>query len=112
MKITNREKEPKSAVLEVPGVTIQNVISDTDGAENFFMRLFEMAPGVKTEPHAHDYEHEIYILEGQGTVIGEGEPKAINGGDILFIPANERHTFRNDGPDKLVWICLIPAPKT
>ena len=112
MKITSREKEPKAVVPEVPGVTIQNIISGADGAENFHMRIFEMEPGVKTEPHAHDFEHEIYMLEGRGVVIGEGEPRTIKGGDILFIPPNERHTFRNEGPDRLVWICLIPAPKT
>ena len=111
MKITNRGKEAKRSIPGLEGVTIQNVISEGDGATNFFMRIFEMNPGVVTEPHSHDYEHEIYILEGRGVVVGEGDPKPLQKGDFLFIPANEAHTFRNDGPDKLCWICLIPSQK-
>jgi quercetin dioxygenase-like cupin family protein len=111
MKITNASQEPKSSVPGVEGVTIQNVISEKDGATNFFMRIFEMEPGVFTEPHAHDFEHEIYILEGEGKVMGEGDPRPIRKGDILFIPCNEKHTFRNEGPGKLSWICLIPSQK-
>jgi len=109
MKITNRSIEPKSPVPGLAGVTIQNPISEADGAPNFYMRIFEMEPGVLAEAHAHDFEHEIYILEGEGMVIGQGEPKPIQKGDVLFIPPNEKHTFRNEGLERLCWICLIPA---
>ena len=109
MKITNRDKEPKSAIPGLAGVTIQNVISEADGASNFHMRIFEMEPGVVAEAHSHDFEHEIYILEGNGRVMGEREPKPIQRGDILFIPPNEKHTFTNEGTENLCWICLIPA---
>jgi quercetin dioxygenase-like cupin family protein len=85
------------------------MITQAEGAPNFFMRIFEMDPGVTTEPHSHDFEHEIYILEGEGYAVGEGDPKAIKAEDTLYISAMEKHTFRNDGPDKLCWICLIPA---
>jgi len=41
MKITSRDKEPKSAIPGLAGVTIQNVISEADEASNFHMRIFE-----------------------------------------------------------------------
>jgi len=41
MRITNRDKEPKSAIPGLAGVTVQNVISQADKTSNFHMRIFE-----------------------------------------------------------------------
>lgn len=38
------------------------------GAENFAMRLFEIQPRGYSPLHQHDWEHEVFILEGKGAV--------------------------------------------
>lgn len=46
------------------------LITKEMGAENFPMRLFEMMPEGYSPFHRHPSEHEIFILEGEGLVIG------------------------------------------
>ena len=85
------------------GVVMKWVISEKDGAENFFMRIIDAGPGTEGPPlHSHDYEHEMYILEGRGVVVGEEGEKQFKGGDVIFIPPNEKHQIKH--PDGIRFI--------
>lgn len=90
------------------GVTIRWLIAEREGAPNFYMRLFEMEPGGHSPRHKHDYEHEIFILEGQGTALDGGKERRIEAGSVLFIPPNAEHQLRNTGKSLLRFLCLIP----
>jgi quercetin dioxygenase-like cupin family protein len=80
------------------GVGIRWVISEKDGAENFYMRMIEVESGAQGPPfHDHPYEHEIYILDGQGTLVGEEGEKPFKSGDVIFIPSNEKHQLKPNG---------------
>ena len=80
------------------GVVMRWVISEKDGAENFFMRIIEAEPGTQGPPmHNHAYEHEMYILEGQGLVVGDEGEKPFKSGDVIFIPPNEKHEIKHPG---------------
>ncbi|HLU65083.1 MAG TPA: cupin domain-containing protein [Kofleriaceae bacterium] len=79
-------------------------------APTFAMREFEIAPGGRAPKHYHQYEHEVFILSGQGVVI-DGENKIerpIVAGDVVFIGPNEKHGFRNTGSEPLRFLCMIP----
>jgi quercetin dioxygenase-like cupin family protein len=89
-------------------VTIKWLISKNDGAPRFQMRLFEVAPGGKTPYHRHDWEHEVYILEGEGKITLEGEEKSFSKGYFLFVPPAVEHAFVNTGNRDLAFLCMIP----
>ena len=91
------------------GVAARVVIGKADGAENFCMRVFEIAPGGHTPKHAHDWEHEMVVHAGAGEVYGNGRWQPMKAGKVLFIPANEEHQMRNTGQEMLVVVCLVPA---
>ena len=93
------------------GARMRMLVGPAEGARNFHMRHFEVAPGGFTPHHQHDYEHEILILEGQGTAQSEQGQRAFKAGDVIWVPANEMHQFLNTGPEALKFICLIPAPQ-
>ena len=90
-------------------VQVRWLISDEDGAGNFFMRQFEVQPGGNTPEHGHDWEHEVYILDGEGSVLRDGEREQFSPGDVIFCPAGEHHAFYADRGQKVVFLCLIPA---
>lgn len=91
-------------------VKMRMLIGADDGAGNFHMRQFEVAPGGHTPHHAHDYEHEILVLSGAGVAKSVSGDRPIKTGDVVFVPPNEKHQFVNDGNEPLSFICLIPAP--
>jgi len=89
-------------------VTIRWLISRKDGAKNFAMRLFEIEKDGCTPYHRHDWEHEVFILEGKGKLVMEGREEDLNPGDFVFVPPMEWHQFKNDESERLRFLCLIP----
>ena len=55
---------------EAEGVAMRWVIAKNDGAPNFAMRVVEVQPGGSTPHHQHEWEHEVFVIEGQGVVRG------------------------------------------
>jgi quercetin dioxygenase-like cupin family protein len=90
------------------GIAARVAIGKSDGAPNFCMRVFEIAPGGHTPKHSHDWEHEIFIHSGEGEVYGNGRWNPLASGNVLFIPANEEHQLKNTGKELLVAVCVIP----
>ena len=84
------------------------LITKETGAENFVMRLFEMEPEGHSPFHAHPWEHEVFILEGEGYLVSADGEVRFRSGDVIFVPPNEKHQFKNDGTETLRFLCLIP----
>jgi quercetin dioxygenase-like cupin family protein len=91
------------------GIAARVVIGKSDGAPNFCMRVFEIAPGGHTPKHSHAWEHEMFIHSGKGEVYGNGCWNPMAPGNVVFIPANEEHQMRNTGKELLVVVCLVPG---
>lgn len=91
------------------GVAMKLMVGREHGAPTFAMRMFEVAPGGHTPLHEHNYEHEVLILEGVAALGGAGEGRTVEAGDVLYVPANETHQFRNAGDGPLKFVCLVPT---
>ena len=89
---------------------IRVLIGGADGAPNFFMRQFTLQPGGHTPRHAHDWEHEAFVLSGNGVIVTAEGPRDVSAGEYVFIPTDELHQFKNTGPDEMKFLCLIPRP--
>jgi len=103
-----KDVEAKDAGEGTAKLTIRWLISKDAGADRFAMRLFEMKPSGHSPLHSHPWEHELYILEGEGLAIGGAEERKVKLGDAVFIPPNEKHQFKNNGKRRLRFLCLIP----
>ena len=90
------------------GVVKREVITADDGAPHFCMRVFEVEPGSSIPLHSHPWEHEIFVLSGQGAVLSEGGETQVVKENVIFVPPNERHGFANNSNQILRFICLIP----
>jgi quercetin dioxygenase-like cupin family protein len=92
----------------VEGVTIRWLISKADGAPNFAMRLFEVAPGGHSPLHTHDWEHEVYIVDGKGELEFEGARRPFEKGWFILVPPGSEHQFVNTGDEPMRFLCLVP----
>ncbi len=109
--IKRNYKEMKSNELKLEdakGVYIKWMISKDDGAPNFAMRFFEIEPKGHTPYHKHEWEHEVFIKEGEGVYVSEGKEIAFKSGDAIFVPPLEPHQFKNTKDKKLEFLCIIP----
>lgn len=104
--------EAKAADEGALKLKVRWLITKDIGAPNFAMRLFEMEPGGYSPLHTHDWEHEVFILEGEGTVFGNEGEKKFKPGDAVFVPPHEKHQFRNTGNKLLKFLCLVPYHDT
>jgi len=93
------------------GIKVRWLIKKDDGAPNFAMRLFELQPKGHSPLHSHNWEHEVYILEGNCKVTCEGQEKKASAGYVVFIPPNAEHEFANVGKSTLKFLCLVPHHK-
>jgi quercetin dioxygenase-like cupin family protein len=114
MRIKNHEQVPSSEVTMegAANCRVRWLIGDKDQAPNFAMREFEVAPGGHTPKHFHDYEHEIYVLDGKGVVVDGDQERPLAPGDVLLVSPNDVHQFKNTGNQPLRFLCLIPNSAT
>jgi quercetin dioxygenase-like cupin family protein len=87
------------------------LIGEPEGAPNFAMRVVEFEPGAVFETHDHPYEHEIFVLEGQGVAHTRDGEEEMRPGIALYVPPSEPHGYRNTGDGPLRFICVIPYPE-
>lgn len=109
MKILHySEVEAKEADEGAFKLKVRWLITNDMGAENFAMRLFEIESGGCSPLHSHPWEHEVFILEGEGIVVSADGERKCKPGDAIFIPPNETHQFKNNGGRTLKFLCLVP----
>ncbi len=89
---------------EVPGAAMREVITAADGAPNFTMRVIEVKPGASTPYHNHPWEHEVFVLAGEGVVKGGQKETRIKQGSIVFIPPDEQHNFTSSSEEPLCFV--------
>ncbi|MBD3179469.1 MAG: cupin domain-containing protein [Candidatus Latescibacteria bacterium] len=104
INIDSEEVEAEGA----ENVSVRWLISEKDGAPNFAMRLFEVGQGGCSPFHAHSWEHEVYILEGEGKLQFENEERDFSAGFFIFVPGGKEHSFINTGEGKLKFLCMVP----
>jgi quercetin dioxygenase-like cupin family protein len=47
--------------------------------------------GVRNKSHAHEGEQILIVTRGRGIVATEGEKRSVCEGDVVLIPAGEKH---------------------
>lgn len=95
------------AVQSGIGVTRKVLISPEE-APNFAMRCFEIQPGGSMPNHTNLVEHEQFVLNGIAKIgIGE-EVFEVKKDDIVYIPAEIPHWYKNIGDEPFRFLCLVP----
>jgi quercetin dioxygenase-like cupin family protein len=88
------------------------LVGPDDGAPNFAIRRFTLAPGAEVPRHTNEVEHEQHVLVGEYVVGIEGEdgPEefTVEPGDSLLIPAGVVHWYRNESDEQGAFLCAVP----
>ena len=94
----------------VQGVRMAVMCGREHGAPNFSLRQFVVDAGGHSPRHSHDYEHEVFVVQGGGTVLLDGQERPIRAGDVVFVPADHEHQFKA-GTGGMTFLCLVPGTR-
>ncbi|MBW1773067.1 MAG: cupin domain-containing protein [Deltaproteobacteria bacterium] len=107
MYITNVQK---AEALKTPsGKSVRWLLSSENGVPNFEMRYFEVEKGIEGKEESHPFEHEVFVIKGQGLIRSGDKSLTIKAGDAIYIAPDEPHQFLSLGEEEsLGFICIIP----
>ena len=103
--------------VDAPGLNSKNEILTDCGAQKLTGVFGLVRPGGQGgDYHYHgNDEHIIIIIEGEGIELVEGKEIPVKAGDILFVPAGEKHTTLNKSDKDLRYIgfltCSTPGKR-
>ena len=87
------------------GVKVKYLLHKGVGAKRLQFRLFTIEVGGYTPLEKHAHEHEVYMLKGKALVKGGSKEVLVTHGNVIFIPSNEEHQFKNVGNEKVEFLC-------
>ena len=88
VKIGEINKEPVNSSLFTGPVTRQVLLPDS---KEFNVNVVNFGKGVRNKFHAHDSEQILVVTAGKGIIATETKEKVITPGDVIIIPAGEKH---------------------
>jgi quercetin dioxygenase-like cupin family protein len=88
-KISKVRKELlKDPLFTGPDVTRQVLLPES---KEFNVNVVNFGKGVRNKFHSHDSEQILVVTLGKGIIATETEEKVIILGDVVMIPAGEKH---------------------
>jgi len=89
-KIARVAKEPRVAPLFTGPVTSQSIVG-AELSQSFRIAQVNFGQGVRNKFHSHTSEQVLIVTEGKGVVATDDRETAVVPGDVIFIPAGEKH---------------------
>ena len=93
--------------ISLVGNTYTILVSAEDTAGRYSLIDMFVPPGGGPPPHRHDFEESFTVLEGEIEATFRGEKVTVQTGQVIQIPANAPHQFRNNSaqPARVLCIC-------
>ena len=101
-------KEEEVKVEGAKNTTIRWLLGEDSHAPNFYLRMFEVKQDGHSPYHTHEWEHEVFVLEGEGKLNTKGKSYDLKPGSFALVEPNEEHQFENTGKGVLKFLCIIP----
>ena len=79
------------------GTNAARMINLADNPPTCTLSYSVIPPEGTSAHHIHEWEHEVYILQGSGTLICDGNEYPVKSGDAMLIPPNVDHYTLNNG---------------
>lgn len=113
--ITNADSVPIEDMPQkgAKNAKVRFLIDERQGSNRFALRLYTVEKGGHTPLDQHEYEHQVYVLNGRGLVrgAGKGAHSELQEGDAIFVQSNAIHQFINENDEPFVFLCVKGNPK-
>jgi quercetin dioxygenase-like cupin family protein len=91
--------------LPVPGAekTTAEIVAQDDRLQ---VQIVEVGGGGSIPRHSHDVSAAFIVLSGKGTFTGGRKTRDIAAGDVVHIPAGQKHGWTNKGRSTLRFVSV------
>ena len=89
-KVAQVAREPRVSPLFTGPVTMQSIVG-TELSKKFRIAQVNFDRRVRNKFHSHTIEQILIVTEGKGIVATDKEEMTVVPGDVIFIPAGEKH---------------------
>lgn len=105
--VTIAQSEGNAPHIGLVGDTYTILLTGKDTAGRYCLIDMHVPPGGGPPPHRHDFEESFTVLEGEIEVTFRGVKSTVRAGEVVAIPANAPHQFRNaaNHPARLLCFC-------
>lgn len=107
LTIARPDTDPALPHVGVAGGTYTILLQGSDTGGRYTIIDMHVPPEGGPPPHRHDFEETFSVLEGEIEIVFRGETLVARAGEMVHVPANAPHGFRNvaSSPARLLCIC-------
>jgi quercetin dioxygenase-like cupin family protein len=103
---------PDSGPIFIGEVTRQQLVGDND-AQILRVNSVTFKDGARNKWHHHGADQVLVVTDGRGIVATETEERPITPGDVVLIPAGERHWHGAQPGNEMTHLSILtPGPLT
>ena len=89
-----------------------DILTEAEGAIKLGGHFSVQVAGGGGAYHYHENrESLLFIIRGEGIEVVEGKEYPVKAGDVLFIPAREKHTILNRSDEELRYLEFYTPPQ-
>jgi mannose-6-phosphate isomerase-like protein (cupin superfamily) len=96
---------------ELPFSVIAHELVGEDHGVGVCVLFIDAAPGDGPRLHRHPYEEIFIVQEGEARFVAGDEERMAGAGDIVVVPADTPHAFRNTGAGPLRQVDVHVSPR-
>lgn len=112
IRVTDDKRRPGNNPAFVGPVLTQDIVSD-DMAELLRITEVTFLPGARNKWHMHAADQVLIVTEGRGIIATEAEERTITPGDVVLIPAGEKHWHGATAETAMTHLAVLtPGPMT
>ena len=87
-RVSEIEKVVPTDPIFVGAATVQPLVNE---GETFKSDMVNFGRGARNKMHTHTSDQMLVVTQGNGYIVTDSEKREIFPGDVVFIPAGERH---------------------
>ncbi len=96
MKVIRLSEVPHGAFygplpdIGVGSIKTQEILSESESKDHIIKNVI-FAPGARNKSHTHTCDQVLIVTGGRGLVVTDEERRTVEAGDIVIVPAGEKH---------------------
>ena len=93
-KVVKPNEIPAQSVntpLFTGGAVTRQTLLTPEMSNNFNLGIVNFAPGARNKMHTHSSDQVLFVTAGKGIIATETHQEVISVGDVVHIPAEEKH---------------------